>query len=220
MNGIRIVRAACGALLLLLIAACSHDVPLAPSYTPTADSPAVPEKVGIYLSEEFRTFEHKHSFGGDTWVFPLGAASTPLFEQAFNQVFDGAFAVGSLPPFEPARDDLAAVIEPRIEEFSAHIPLFKTQTYSASIAYRFVLHDAKGEPIASWLVNGEGAQAGEFGFEFAKWPGRAADLAMEDAAQKFSRSILEEPEVRRWLKGRERLISGVPGIAYRLEEAR
>ena len=79
MKDIRFVRAACGALLLFLIAACSHSVPLALSYTPTADSPAVPEKVGVYFSEEFQTFAHKHSFGGDTWVFPLGAASTPLF---------------------------------------------------------------------------------------------------------------------------------------------
>ena len=219
MSDIRIVRAACGALLLLLTAACSHEVPLAPSYTPTAESPAVPEKVGVYFSEEFQTFAHKHSFGGDTWVFPLGAASTPLFEQAFNQVFEAAVTVDTLPPLDPARGDLAAVIEPRIEEFSAHVPLFKTQTYRASIAYRFVLHDAKGEPIASWLVNGEGAQAGQLGFDFAKWPGLAADLALQDAAQKFSQSILEEPEVRRWLKGRERLISKVPGIAYRLERA-
>ena len=92
-----------------------------------------------------------------------------------------------------------AVLEARIEDFSFDIPLLKTSTYSAEIGYRFTLHSPAGAPVASWRVDGEGAQPGQFGFDFVRWPGEAADLAVEDAMRKFIEEIDLEPEVRRWL---------------------
>lgn len=203
----RFARAGLGAVLIALVAACSHQIPLNPSAASVPAEPPVKETVGVYFSDEFRSFVHHGSYGGDSWIFPLGAASTPLFEQVFARVFEKTVPVTSLPPLGAEHADLAAVIEPRIEEFAFHIPFFKTQTFTASITYRFILHDARGEPVASWTVAGEGAKPGQIGFEFAKWPGQAADLAMEDAARKFSGGIRKLPEVRRWLMDRGLLIS-------------
>lgn len=193
--------------LVVSVSACSHAIPLSPTPPASSASPKVAEDVGVYFSEEFRTFQHRGSRGGDSWIFPLGRASVDLFGAVFDQVFQSAERVDSLPPLDKEHASLAAVIEPRIEEFEFDIPFFKTQTYTASITYRFILHAANGEPVASWTVTGEGARRGEIGFEFAEWPGLAADAAMEDAAAKFTEGILNVPEVRRWLLDRGRLIS-------------
>lgn len=207
MHGPRIRCALCAVLLLMAVSACAHAIPINPTIIEASAPPRVAASIGVYFSEEFRTFEHSGSRGGDTWVFPLGPASIDLFTKVFDQVFERAETVQTLPPLGPEHTELAAVIEPRIEEFDFHIPFFKTQTYTAEITYRFVLHAASGEPVASWTVTGEGAKPGSVGFEFAKWPGQAADAALEDAARKFSDGILNVPEVRRWLKGRGLLIS-------------
>lgn len=194
-------------LLLVAASACSHAIPINPAIETYTASPPVAEKVGVYFSEEFQNFEHSGSRYGDTWIFPLGPASVDLFTGVFRQVFERAEIVQSLPPLGPEFAELTAVIEPRIEEFDFHLPFLKTQTYTAEITYRFVIYAANGEPVASWTVTGEGARPGQIGFDFAKWPGQAADAALEDAARKFSRGILNVPEVRRWLKGRGMLIS-------------
>lgn len=205
--GIR--RCAWAVSLLVAVSACSHAIPINPTTERYTASPPVAEKIGVYFSEEFQNFEHSGSRYGDTWVFPLGPASVDLFTGVFRQVFERADIVQFLPPLGPGFAELAAVIEPRIEEFNFHLPFLNTQTYTAEITYRFVLYAADGEPVASWTVRGEGATPGQIGFDYAKWPGRAADAALEDAARKFSEGILNVPEVRRWLRGRGMLISRV-----------
>ena len=74
----------------------------------------------------------------------------------------------------------------------------KTQNYSSEISYEFTLHDPEGRVIAIWLVEGYGAQAGQFGFELARWPGEAAALALDEAIEKFVYGLPEVPEVKRW----------------------
>ena len=54
----------------------------------------------------------------------------------------------------------------------------------------------KGASIGSWRVTGVGERRGEIGFEFARWPGNAANAAMEDAARKFIDGVELVPEVR------------------------
>ncbi len=203
------------ALLAGFLSACSHSIPLDPQIEASSTPPTIDADVGVYFSEDFSTFEHRGSYGGDAWIFPLGPASVKLLGSTFDQVFRKTERVMSLPPFDDHRADLAAVIEPRIEEFDFQIPFLKTSTYTAQIAYRFILHDAKGTPVASWVVNGEGARRGELGFDFSTWPGLAADAAMKDAASKFTAEILNVPEVRRWLRDRGQLLTKVEAPASR-----
>jgi hypothetical protein len=205
-------------LLLALVSACSHAIPLNPTVATSSAAPVVGENVGVYFSEEFRTFERRGSRYGDTWVFPLGPASVEVLGKTFAQVFKRADTVQSLPPLEAELAELAGVIEPRIEEFDFHIPFLKTQVYTAQITYRFIFHNAKGEPIASWTITGEGAKPGQMGFDYAKWPGLAADAAMEDAAKKFSEQILNVPEIRRWLRERGKLISRIDPLNRQMKD--
>ena len=185
--------------LAILLPACSLDIPLSPSLGVTSGQPKLDETVGVYMTPEFKGYVHRGSRYGDTWIYPLGQASSILLDQAFRQVFAVTVSVDSLSPGDAAPAAMAAIIEPRIEEFSFSLPFLKTGVYSANITYRFTMYRMDGAPFASWVVMGEGAKPGEFGFEFARWPGEAADLAMQDAAGKFVSGISMVPEVRRWL---------------------
>lgn len=195
------------------LAACSHAIPLKPTVEASTATEPVAETVGVYYSPQLQAHEHRGSQYGDTWVFPLGPASVELFDQTFPQVFRDTLRVQSLPPLGAEYADLAAVIEPRIEEFAFHLPFIKSGTYTAEITYRLILYSMRGDPVASWTVRGYGAQAGQLGFEFARWPGEATDLAMQDAARQFVDGFTSVPEVRRWLRSRGALISLGPTTA-------
>lgn len=188
------------AALALLLAGCTHAVPLTGNFDPRPGAARLPVAVGVYYSDEFATYEHAENSFGDRWVFPLGPASRPLIDQALAALFETSVPVGGRPPLEAGQPDVVAVVEPAIEGFGFTLPFLKTGTYTAEIVYRFTLYAPNGTPFASWSVTGYGAKPGEVGFEFARWPGEAADIAMADAAHKFVAGFGDVPEVRRWLE--------------------
>src|SRR5262249_8783102 len=140
----------------------------------------LPLTVGTYYSPDLRNHEEKVWKKGDRWDFPLGPATVTIFAKAAPLAFTKVVPVQTLPPF-PDNSGIDAVIEPRIETFDFHLPWIKTGTYEAEISYRIILYDKSGTTIATWIVNGVGAQPGKLGFEFSRWPGEAADLAVADA---------------------------------------
>ena len=186
--------------LLSFALGCAHTIPLKPTVEVIPRITKVPATVGVYYAPEFRNYKHEGSRGGDKWIFALGEASIKLFDQALPQVFTSVISVEKRPPLETASADLTAVIEPRIESFNFALPMIKTGAYTADITYRFTLYSMQGNPVASWPVQGSGVQHGSFGLEFSRWPGEAADLAMQDAATKFLTGFRDVPEVRRWLQ--------------------
>jgi hypothetical protein len=185
----------------VLLGACTHQIPIdtQASLPPSVETAPIPKRLGIHFSEEFRDYKHRGSRGGDGWVFPLGEGSVPLFEDTFSKSFVMTAEVDGLPPYESDSNELDAVIEPQIEDFAFDIPFLKTGDYVSEISYRFTIYSMKGEPLASWPVDGYAAKSGELGFEFSRWPGESADLAMRDAARKFAEGVRYEPEVMRWL---------------------
>ncbi len=187
-------------LVLTGLSACTQHVPI-PAGTSDFAVKRLPADVGFFISADTANYIHKENVMGDTFVFPIGEASVPRLESAFEAVFQSARPVDSLPPYDSERYRPVAVIEPRIYSFVTSIPGLKTQTYSSEISYEFTLHDMDGGVIATWLVEGYGAQSGKFGFEFARWPGEAAALALDDAIEKFVYGLPEVPEIRRWQKG-------------------
>jgi hypothetical protein len=189
---------------------CTHVIPLtAASLDRPPGAIQAPVAVGVYYSPEFRTHEQKIWRGGDRWDFALGEASVRLLDRAWPMIFESSPPVPSRPPMQAGQPKLAAVIEPKIEAFDFSLPFLKTGTYTAEITYRMTLYSPEGESLVSWTVRGQGAKSGQMGFEFARWPGEAADLAMQDAATKFITGFRDVPEVRAWLR---RL--GVPGSSW------
>lgn len=192
------------ALLLLwgvgtLISGCAHTIPLNATVSETGKVTKVPLAVGVFYTPQFRAYKHEGSRMGDKWIYNLGEASVNLFDKVFPTLFQEARHVQERPPIASGEDYLNAVIVPKIEAFDFSLPFLKTGIFSAEITYRFTLYSLEGDPFASWTVKGEGEKKGQFGFSFSRWPGEAADHAMEDAARKFMFGFRDEPEVRRWL---------------------
>ncbi|KRT64799.1 MAG: hypothetical protein XU13_C0156G0001 [Candidatus Rokubacteria bacterium CSP1-6] len=183
-----------------LLSACAHAIPLQATLERPPTVRQVPLAVGVFYSQEFRDYMHSNWRGGDRWDFPLGQASVKLFGQALPILFESVVPVSGRSPLPEGGAKLAAVIEPKIEAFDFSLPFLKTGTYTAEISYRVTLHSPEGLALASWTVKGIGAKPGQAGFEFARWPGEAADLAMQDAANKLLTSFWEVPEVRHWLR--------------------
>jgi hypothetical protein len=186
--------------LISLLFGCAHEIPLKGAIEPPATISKLPITVGVYYSPEFKDYQYVGSRTGDQWKFPLGAASVKLHNQALPVLFMNYFLVQTRPPFSAGTTECNAVIEPRIEAFDFDLPFLKTGSYGAEITYRYTLYSLKGDPVASWIIKGSGAKHGKPGFEFARWPGEAADLAMQDAVNKFITTFSEVPEVRAWLK--------------------
>ncbi len=186
-------------LVFLVIFGCTHAIPMKGTMEVPPTINKIPMRIGVFYSQEFRNYQHAGTRGGDRWDFPLGSVSVPLFDQAFASLFNSVESVPSLPPLS-GYPGLKAVIAPKIEAFDFRIPLIKTGTYTAEITYRFTLYSLKGDPIASWTTKGIGEKSGQVGFEFARWPGEAADLATRDAVTKFLNGFPDVPEIRRWLQ--------------------
>jgi hypothetical protein len=182
----------------LVVLGCAHSIPMKGVLETPPAVGKIPLNVGVYYSPEFRNYKHEGARGGDRWEFPLGSASVSLFDRVFSETFISTMTVESRPPLSGSKLD--AVIEPRIEAFDFNIPYLKTGTYTAEITYRFTIHSIKGDPVTSWTVQGSAAKRGQAGFEFARWPGEAADLAMQDAATKFMKGFYDVPGLQRWIK--------------------
>lgn len=188
-------------LLVIALTGCTHAIPLRGTLDAPPKVEQAPVAVGVYHSPEFRSYRHAGSRGGDTWEFTLGPPSVMLVDRALSLLFESVQPVTSRSPIAD-RPALGGVIEPRIEGFDFGLPMLKTGTYTAEITYRFLLYAPNGDPVASWAVKGVGAKPGELGFEFARWPGEAADLAMQDAIRKMLAGFRDMPETRRWLAER------------------
>jgi hypothetical protein len=196
-GGKELVRVSFLLLVFLIIFGCTHAIPLKGTMETIPVTERVPLELGIYYSPDFRNYKHVGSRGGDKWDFPLGNTSVVLFDRVFSGMFASARSVDSLPPFSAPQGKLDAVLEPKIESFDFALPFLKTGAYTAEITYRFTLYSLSGDQIASWTVRGSGSKHGQVGFEFARWPGEAADMAMQDAATKFMTGFSDHPEVRR-----------------------
>lgn len=184
---------------IIVLAGCSHAVPLKPTLDPPPGVSLAPVAVGVYYSPEFRRDERQIHRAGDRWDFAVGDASVRLLDRAWPALFETAVPVPNRPPLAPDIK-VAAVIEPKIEAFDFPLPFLKTGNYTAEITYRMTLYSPDGESLVSWTVRGAAAKAGQVGFEFARWPGEAVDLAMQDAVTKMIVGFRDVPEVRSWLR--------------------
>ncbi|HEV8533405.1 MAG TPA: hypothetical protein VGT00_18420 [Methylomirabilota bacterium] len=187
-------------LALGVLTACSHTIPLKPTFVSPQGAAQLPVVVGVYYSSEFRQREVKIWRGGDRWDFALGPASVLVLDGAWQHLFEGRLPVSGRPPLPEGGPKMAGVIEPSIEAFDFGLPFLKSGTYTAEITYRIKLHAPDGALLASWTVRGAGAKPGQFGFDFSRGPGDAADLAIQDAATKLAAGFRDVPEVRAWLR--------------------
>lgn len=198
-------------LLCLIVAGCTFDVPLEfnKPITRPEGVKSVSANMGIFYSPGFLSYEHKVTVGGGhKLIFRLGKASADHFSRVFPFVFQRTKFVNERPPLSKTSVKVEAVLEPAIDHVTIQDPaLFGwAGTYDVRITYRFILFNMAGEPLASWTVSGAGRNA-----KGVSWSGldnnviaaEAARRAIEAAGDNFMQDFTKEPEVRRWLRGRQ-----------------
>jgi hypothetical protein len=187
-------------MLVALTCACTHVSSLKATVDRPPNVVQVPLVVGVYYSPEFHAYKHVRTRQTHRWVVPVGQASVSLFDRIMPMIFANVVPVPSRPPLSATEQSVAAVIEPRIEQFDFVFP-WVFGTYTAEITYRFMLYSPDGTPLASWTVNGRGERDWRRDdLTHTKPIGDASNLAMKDAAIKFMTGFRDIPHVRQWLQ--------------------
>lgn len=183
-----------------LLAGCLLIVPLKPEANRTLATSEIPLAVGVYYDTAFRAYEHHFIIGSTSFNIPVGKSSVVLFDEVFPIVFNKAVPVISRPPLPPGGAGVAAVIEPKIENFKMDHPwILIGTTFNAEITYRITLYNLEGEQIVSSTFMGYGEKPSST-LNYSRPPGKATSLAMEEAVEKFMSDFQNLPEVRQWLR--------------------
>ena len=133
-------------------------------------------------------------------IFPSASPVSHYLMRFFSIVFKSAVPVISRPPLPPGGPKVAAIIEPKIEEFKmVHPWVLIGTTFSVEIKYRLTLYSHEGEQIVSSIFMGHG-EAPCSPISYSHAPGKATSLAMEEAVEKFMSSFSNLPQVQQWIR--------------------
>ncbi len=188
--------------LLLLFVGCAHSIVVAPKPSELTSIEKLPIDVGLYLTNDFKSYKVSEFRKGDKWNYDnLGEASATQFRLGLGQIFRTVELVDERPPFTKPKPRLyQAVIEPAIEKFDFEIPLTKFQVYPAKIHYKITVYDMGGQVVLTRSVEGVGDLKGSPGFDFAENPSKAASKAVEDGATKALETLMKSAEIRALLR--------------------
>jgi hypothetical protein len=200
--------------LVVLLAGCGPVVP-APVVIREPRPEPLALTVGVHYPDELRsvrvvprTFLNNGKVTRNDLEALVGQASVKLLDEALGLLFARVVPMPTVTPVGGAPGDLAAIIEPTIQNVEIHIEPNRNTAFTgrASITYGFALYTGVGDRLATWTVSGIGlerVEVGAFG-PIRSGTGDQSDLelAMRDAAWNFMRGFREVPDVRRWLEER------------------
>ena len=161
--------------------------------------------IGVYYGPEFSTHTHEgmKEVEGNTnrYKFNLGLKSVVLFDQVLSNMFEKVILVEKRPPLGPVGPELAAIIEPSIEEIKISVVQHR-RTYarsSVTITYRITLYSTSGITLASYSVEGSGESRPSVSIGTKSF-GEATHFAMRDAAAQIMAGFLDQQGVRKWFE--------------------
>jgi hypothetical protein len=177
--------------LLLTISACGNVSIKPDKALPTALVRPLPAKAGLVLGGELRNYKHKETRTGSDWEVDLGPGHVHLLNDMFKASFQSFEVFANLDAAQAA-PGLAAVFEPRIEQFSFATDRDTGGRYWAvTIRYRVEVYTPRGERADSLTLSGYGSTlAGGSGGQALE---RASLAAMRDAASKFIVQLPRQP---------------------------
>jgi len=165
----------------------------------------LPVTIGVYYSPEFSTHTHESmkEVEGDTnrYKFNLGFKSVVLFDQVFSSMFEKVILVEKRPSLGPVGLELAAFIEPSIEEIKISV-VRHSPNYERSlviITYRIELYSTSGIRLASYTVEGSGESRPSASIGTKSF-GEATHFAMRDAAAQFMAGFQDQQGVKEWFE--------------------
>jgi hypothetical protein len=161
--------------------------------------------MGVYYPPEFLGFTHRQSYGAGphALTFAVGETSATHFSRVFDAYFRHALRFQQRPSAARPAWGVDAVLVPDVEQVEMSDPaLFGyAGSWKTELVYRFRMLDPTGLPIASWRVEGHGAEGGLDWIGFAI-PRKAFNLALEDAGRNFIQGFTRETEIKSWLSSR------------------
>lgn len=171
-----------GLAAMMLVAGC-ETITAKTVTLPTPLIEPLPVTVGVYYSPELRTNEPTVYYRSQrrTYKLSIGPAAAAMLERVFAAMFERTVVVAIPPPLPAGGPDVAALIEPAIEDFGV---------IGDSIFIRLHLTlyapDGDGAPLMSWSALGTGS-------------GKGAAAALRDAAAVIMTEFAAQPEVQEWL---------------------
>ena len=189
------------AVLILLQAACTKTVTVTGTL-PTPLVERIPANVGVYYSDEFKSFEHKEAMPeSGTYQIDFGSQNLKFFRNLVNALFTDVTEVSSPDLSAEQKREFDAVLLPKIVKYGFLVPAISTLTfYEASIEYQIVLVDNEGNDLGAWKIVGYGkAEAELFGASDAI--GEATMLAIRDGGARITTEVI--PNIATLLSDKE-----------------
>jgi hypothetical protein len=205
-----VARSTVAPLTAALLASCGGVVVQPEGKLPTALVQKMPAAVGLVVADDMRNFKHQETRAGVSWQADLGAGHTKFAEQLFNAGFREVRLFRTLEDAKAA-SGLAAIFEPRIEQYSfATARETGANYYAVTIRYRIAVTTPTGEPVDTLTLTGYGnAPAG--GLSGEKPLAIASVAAMRDAAAKFLVQFPEATLAKPLRAGQSLVAAGAPG---------
>jgi len=158
----------------------------------------VPLRIGVYHPPELRDFTYRHHITDTAWV--LGKPSVRLLNEALALVFSEVVEVPRRPSDAGPSPDVAAVLESRITSAGFRYPRIGVErAFPTHVTYGFTLYSPTGARLASWTVNGTGAEPIDNPLGAVGTVKASFERAMREAAWKLTTEFRDVPEIRRWL---------------------
>lgn len=193
----------CILIALLILQSCTTSVVVEGS-VPTPLVNKIPARVGVFYSEEFRSFRHKEEIReAGNWDIDLGTQNLTFFSNLLDSLFLDVEQVREPPLTAEEMADLDGVVVPRIEKYGFLTPSVSgLKFYSASIEYRIALYNSAGEKIGDWNIIGYGKSEGGM-FTADEAINEATVLAIRDGGARIAIELIDQPAVREWMKSLE-----------------
>jgi hypothetical protein len=150
-------------------------------------------RVGVYYAPELRdaVFKDRRPTASGSeetreYRLRLGPSAVQLFDTAFAAQFKEVAHVENWPPAGAERPDVAAVLEPQLEQASLD-----------RVAFRVTLYDPDGTAYGAWTVTGR-ASGGSPPYDASEAAGRV-EFALRDAAALLLTQFRNQAPVQQWL---------------------
>ena len=175
--------------LVLIQSSCTNVVVVEGSL-PTPLVEKIPARLGVYYSEEFKTYQHKENlpqFGA--YEVDLGNQNLKFFRNLSGALFAEVLEIDSPELTAEQVSELDAVFIPRIVQYGFLVPAMSTLTFhEVSIKYEIQLKDRYGKNLGRWSFVGYGkAEASRFGSGEAV--GEATMLAIRDGGARIATEV-------------------------------
>ena len=176
------------AVLVMLQAGCFTTSVTVAGSLPTPLVKRIPANIGIYYSDEFKSFEHKEALPeSGSYRIDLGDQNLGFFRNLLGAMFEEVVEVNQTTT--PEGSDLDAILIPEIIKYGFLVPSVSTLTfYEASIEYQITLLDSDGNDLGKLRIVGYGKAEGTI-FGGGEAVGEATMLAIRDGGARIATEL-------------------------------